>query len=102
MINVNATDSVCLTFDERGALLTARGKDHDLDADALATLRDACNAALIMQNQPRTYNASEVRRWLRERADAVAAARQKSLIDCGLVARVDPDEALRDAADDFR
>lgn len=45
--NLNITDCITLTFDEKdGALLTTRGKDHDLDEDDLLALRDACDAAL--------------------------------------------------------
>ena len=55
MITIPITDSLVLTFDGEQpegahdiALLTARGKDHDLDEDQLLTLRDACDAAIII------------------------------------------------------
>jgi hypothetical protein len=63
MIIITITDSLCLTFDGEPpegessiALLTARGKDHDLDEDKLITLRDACDAALIVyRTKKRTW-----------------------------------------------
>lgn len=54
--NIEVTDSITLTYadDARDdtALLTVRGKDHDLDAVRIARLRDACDAALARVAAP--------------------------------------------------
>lgn len=55
MQTVDITGDYCLllTFHPDGVLLTARGKDHDLDEAALLRLRDACDDALAALRMPK-------------------------------------------------